>query len=256
MTLRRLKPGERLNAARGAVVVVVAEPEVAYLAATSSDQEVVLVEPGVTAMNAAIDACAEADIALIEAGIVAADGWLARLADAARSDSTVATASPFGATEVDVERAAKALATRSPRARPRVATCATHAVYLRRNALELVGPLDERYESVAEALCDFSRRCLERGLQHVLADDVLVGGGPRFPVLDAGEELVLSGALIRATAAVRRAKQDLDVTLDLRLIASELSGAQIHVLEIVSALARRGGARLGGAAPRPAAPTA
>ena len=53
-------------------------------------------------------------------------------------------------------------------------TCVGHCVYIRRSALELVGPFDVAFSPGYEEEVEFSQRCLIHGLRHVLADDVFV----------------------------------------------------------------------------------
>ena len=47
-------------------------------------------------------------------------------------------------------------------------------MYVRRDALELVGALDEQLDLRAAIELDFAQRCLLSGLTHVAADDVVV----------------------------------------------------------------------------------
>src|SRR5205807_1125591 len=68
----------------------------------------------------------------------------------------------------------------SPRLRPRLPSAVGHCVYIRREALDLVGGLDPVFSPGYGEEVDFSLRCSARGLSHVCADDVFVfhrGGG-------------------------------------------------------------------------------
>lgn len=166
--------------------------------------------------------------------------------------------------------AAAAVRERSLRLRPRLPTAIGHCVYFRRSALELVGAFDPAFTPGYGEEVDFSQRCLHRGLCHVLADDVLVlhhGGGSfssngaRSPAQDEHERILkarypyyhhavraleedATGPLPRALGCARRALLGLDVVMDGRVLAGPTTGTQLHVLELIAALARTGEARL------------
>src|SRR6202011_5845548 len=86
--------------------------------------------------------------------------------------------------EWSLDDAAAVVRSRSLRLRPRLPTAIGHCVYIRRDALELVGDFDLAFSPGYGEEVDFSQRCVRRGLCHVLADDVLVlhhGGGSFTP---------------------------------------------------------------------------
>ena len=60
------------------------------------------------------------------------------------------------------------------RAYPRFARPEGPCVYLRREALELLGGFDEKATDIAHALTVFGERALRRRMLHVAADDVYV----------------------------------------------------------------------------------
>jgi glycosyltransferase involved in cell wall biosynthesis len=215
---------------------------------------------GVESLRAALEAATGSDVAFLATAAVVTDGWLHRLAEASHSDSTVGSSTalelrdPAAASRVAARLRADAAGTPA-RIAPRPSLCA----YVRAEALAGVGPPDGSLAPPA-AVVDLLDRMLAMGFQHVLAGTAAVAGPPvaldqsdlaalteRFPWIaepDDAPEPLFTPALARPLAAARRAEHGLDVTLDIRLLGSELSGAQIHVLETVGALARSGSVRL------------
>jgi len=233
-------------------------------------------------VNGAFEIAAPADVVVLNSDCVVAEGWLEGLRDAAYSDSRVATAStltnhgtivsvpergrplpslPSGWT---LEQAAAAVRAASLRIRPRLPTAIGHCMLIRRSALELVGAFDEAFSPGYGEEVDFSQRCLQRGLCHVLADEVLVrhhGGGSfsangrRTPVQDEHERIIAArypyypeavadlerdsrGPLARALGAARRALRGISVVIDARILGETITGTQLQVLEVIAALAR------------------
>jgi GT2 family glycosyltransferase/glycosyltransferase involved in cell wall biosynthesis len=144
---------------------------------------------------------------------------------------------------------------------PIIPTAIGHCVFIRRSALDLAGPFDEAFSPGYEEEVDFSQRCTVRGLVHILADDVFVlheGGGSfkesaaqlmvehhdivkaRYPYYDdwitevAHDE---QSNLAQSLAGARRALGSLSVTVDGRILTPFVTGTQIHVLEVIAALA-------------------
>lgn len=178
--------------------------------------------------------------------------------------------------------AAAAVRLASFRARPRLPTCVGHCVYVRRSAIELVGDFDLAFSPGYGEEVDFSQRCLRSGLCHVVADEVLVfhhGGaslvrgehaasgslvasGPQASPIQRQHEQMLAarypyyhdavralerdggGPLARSVSAARRALKGLSVTIDARALTGAMTGTQLHVLELIGALARTGQARV------------
>jgi GT2 family glycosyltransferase len=169
-----------------------------------------------------------------------------------------------------LDEAAAAVRARSLRLRPRLPTAIGHCMFICRTALELVGDFDLAFSPGYGEEVDFSQRALHRGLCHVLADDVLVlhhGGGSFSPngqrdaVADAHEQIIRArypyyhgairaldgevlGPLGRALSAARRALKGLSVVIDARTLAGPMTGTQLHVVELIAALARTGQARV------------
>jgi glycosyltransferase involved in cell wall biosynthesis len=247
--------------------------EIHHLRVTAADGAVGLA-------NAALSACSEADVLLLAGHALVFKGWLGRMSDAGRSDSTVGTASALGndggllsitgsheplRSDVSLDRLAAALAERSPRARPRVPTADGHSVWISRSALELVGPLETAFESLRAALIDFSQRCVLRGLVNVAVDDVLVpsvepGHAARDGELDVGPDRDLLKRrypyllqaldnrvwppLSRSLSVARRALRQLSVTIDARIVRGSFSGAHAETLELIAVLAGTEGVRV------------
>jgi glycosyltransferase involved in cell wall biosynthesis len=172
--------------------------------------------------------------------------------------------------EWSLDVASEAVRAKSLRLRPRLPTAIGHCIYVRRHALELVGDFDLSFTPGYGEEVDFSQRCVRTGLSHVLADDVLVlhhGGGSfsrngkRNPAQDEHEKLIatrypyyhesvqmleddVAGPLARSLSAARRALKGLSLVVDGRILAGPMTGTQLHVLELIAAVARTGQARI------------
>lgn len=161
--------------------------------------------------NAAFAAAAPADVIIVNSDVVVAQGWFEGLSAAARSDSTIATATPLTnhGTIVSVpvrntaqprlpdgmqlDEAAARIRQASLRLRPRLPVGIGHCLYIRRAALDLVGDFDLAFAPGYGEEVDFSQRCMLMGLQHVAADDVLVAhhGGGSFGALEGRSAIQL-----------------------------------------------------------------
>ena len=231
-------------------------------------------------MNDAFAACAPADVVILNSDVVVPAGWLARLREAAYSDALVATAStltnhgtllsvpernrpssqpPDGLSLTECDAA---ISGGSLRLRPRIPTGIGHCLYVRRSALDLAGAFDETFSPGYGEEVDFSQRCVQRGLVHVVADDLFVyhrGGASfgvnarqeqherilmdRYPYYHAAVREAADSEqtpLARALAAARAALGRMSVTIDGSALGPVVTGTQLHVLELAGALARRG----------------
>ncbi len=183
---------------------------------------------------------------------------------------------PEAAGDWNFGAAAAAVRAGSLRLRPRLMTAAGHCMYVRRSALDLVGDFDVAFTPGYGEEVDFSQRCLHMALAHVAADDVLVrhhGGvslsvdGAPNPAQRAHEALIderypyyresvtatrlaAPGPLARSLAAARRALNGLSVLIDARALRGPMTGTQLHVLELIAALAGTEQVRLGAIVPR------
>jgi GT2 family glycosyltransferase/glycosyltransferase involved in cell wall biosynthesis len=233
-------------------------------------------------VNAAFAAAAPADVAVVNSDCVVAAGWLEGLAAAAHVDTNVASATALtnNGTIVSVphrnrpqpnlpqgisfELSAARVRAYAPRLAPRIPTLVGHCFYVRRGALELVGDFDETFAPGYGEEVDFSQRCVAMGLQHVVADDVLVlhrGGasldrdGEHNPVQAEHEKVLRSrypwyapavedaesapfSPLARSLASARRSLLGLRVTIDGRVLTPTLTGTQVNTLEFIHALWR------------------
>jgi GT2 family glycosyltransferase/glycosyltransferase involved in cell wall biosynthesis len=231
-------------------------------------------------VNSAFAAAGEADVVVLNSDCVVAEGWLEGLRRAAYSDALVATASaltnhgtilsvparnrplPGIPQDMDLTRAASAVRERSPRFYPALPTAIGHCMYIRRQALDLVGAFDLAFSPGYGEEVDFSQRCVLQGLVHVAADDVFVlhhaGGsfgadGVANPVQLEHERIVEArypyyqraaaaastttfGRLPRAIASAKRAIEGLTVTVDGRCLGPLMTGTQVHTLQLISAL--------------------
>jgi glycosyltransferase involved in cell wall biosynthesis len=186
----------------------------------------------------AFERAAPADVVLLRPGCRVAPGWLEALHDAAYASATTATATaltqhdlhetptePFPQAAVQVQAACLRL-------RPRIESPEDVAcMYVRRSALDLVDGQGT----------DFRIRCVELGLAHVLADDVLVLD-PR--PAQAGATAEPSPPVRRARAAARRALRGLSATIDASILSGPTTGTHVHVLELIAGLARTEQVRL------------
>jgi glycosyltransferase involved in cell wall biosynthesis len=262
--------GQALRLQRGAVALCVLGESRDH--GTAADAVIILdrdTDPG--AINGAFEAAAQADVVVIHEAVRAQPGWLDRLRAAATCDSTVGAAVPLLAgggvlgigapiPEDSFEQIASLVAERSARTRPRIPATAAGCIYLRREAIDLVGPLDTGLGTVDAALTDFLERCLMHGLQEVVADDLLVLDGRPSAGVGASAAIAeryrwarqasevattrTSGPLARARGNARRTARGLTLTFDARILHDFLSGTQIHVLEVIQAVARARRARL------------
>ncbi|MBV9605288.1 MAG: glycosyltransferase family 4 protein [Solirubrobacterales bacterium] len=205
---------------------------VCVLGAGSDEQLRERTPPGVPILevDSPADAFARAvraDVVLLHPGTLVPSGWLEGMREAAYAAATTASASALTQPELAPERleqAAAAVRTGSLRLRPRIEAPAGACVYVRRSAIDLIG----------SAGGDFEARCVERGLAHVLADDVLVfAPAPATPLRHQP-----SPPEARATAAARRALRGVSATIDARILYGPTTGTHVHVLELIAALAR------------------
>ena len=232
-------------------------------------------------VNRGFALAAPADVVILNSDCEVGAGWIERLAQAAYSDSTVATVTtltnhgtvvsmpgtgpgPLPA-EWTVDQAADAVAAASLSLRPRLPTAIGHCLYVRRTALDLVGDFDLAFSPGYGEEVDFSQRCIQAGLCHVVADDVFVlhHGGSSFERTGRKSEIQLEheeivnarypyypravqalerdrGQLARALGVARRALRGMRVLVDVRVLAGATTGTQIHAVELLGALSRTG----------------
>jgi glycosyltransferase involved in cell wall biosynthesis len=207
-------------------------------------------------LNLASAVLAQADVVLLDYRCVVADGWLEGLREAAYADCTVATASGMIEQEGSIsigshgtvlegngaakpfEELAAVVRASSRRLRPRLSTANTLCIYVRRSALDLVGEV----ASAVPGECNFSDRCIQIGLSHVVADDVLVrlldGDLHRNLTTQAREPVG------RCLSAARRAIAGLSLIVDARALGGPVTGTQVHLLELLAALVGVEGVRV------------
>jgi GT2 family glycosyltransferase/glycosyltransferase involved in cell wall biosynthesis len=231
-------------------------------------------------VNAAFVASGDADVVVLNSDCVVAEGWLEGLHRAAYSDALVATSSALTnhgtilsvpkrnhpqsgiPQEWDLAHVAGAVREQSLRGCPTLPTAIGHCMYIRRQALDLVGGFDLAFSPGYGEEVDFSQRCVLHGLRHVAADDVFVlhhaGGsfgddGAANPVQKEHERIVEArypyyrrataaaaetdfGRLPRAIASARRAIEGFSVTIDGRCLGPLMTGTQVHTLQLIKAL--------------------
>ena len=139
------------------------------------------------AVNRALEQLAPADVIVLSEPCRVTPGWLERMRDAARGGlehgdrqrARGRRAPSSRCASEDAPGGGLRAAGRQPRRhtltlRPRLSRAVGPCVYVRREALELVGPLDEELDLRWALEVDFAQRCLLSGLAHVAADDVVV----------------------------------------------------------------------------------
>jgi glycosyltransferase involved in cell wall biosynthesis len=282
MRMNELPQSSQAQTRQGVCVLIAARAErkstglclESVRANTPAEIEVLVVEDSAGAVNQAIERAQRADVVVIEHPCKVAPGWLERLREAAHADTNTATASAladFGTAlalsdrqldgEGFAERAA-AVAAHAQRLHPRLRRAVGPCIYVRREALELVGSFDEELPLDLALALDFTQRCLLSGLAHVAAEDVLVaplepapsaeaGELPdtlleRYPYLEADAALAESEVLGVALRALPGPAADdrLWVTIDARALDGAVTGTQVHIVELIRALAHTEALRL------------
>lgn len=241
---------------------------------TPADVQIVQTGASSAEVNEALARVAPADVIVVDAPCLVDAGWLERLREAALADTNTATASAMAEAGTPLaigpsRRAApEAPAEPGEPLRPRLSRAVGPCVYVRREALELVGDLDEQLELTRALELDLAQRCVRTGLFHVAADDVVVvpldpgddgradedlspGEGAsqdallneRYPYL-AETPLARSPMLAQVLLSAREPAERLEVTLDARSLEGAITGTQVHVLALIGALARTQALRL------------
>lgn len=169
------------------------------------DREIVVLqhdnnEGFVRSCNDAFAATPGRDVVILNSDVVVGAEWLERLAAAALSSDSVATASTLTnhGTIVSVpdrnhptrtlpdhmapNEAARLVASGSLQLRPIIPTAIGHCFYVRRHVIDLLGCFDESFDPGYGEEVDFSQRAIAHGFCHVLADDVFTyhRGGSSF----------------------------------------------------------------------------
>lgn len=214
-------------------------------------------------LNAAAEAHPGADLVVTVGGVDLPDGWMAGVRAAALADDTVAAATALadgpGPPLIGAGQDPGAAVSGAP-LHPRVLWPWGHCAWIRRPALELIGPFDESLEHPEAVLADFGARALAHGLSTALADDVCVhrteaGYSPgserwpeadrralreRHPWLEAArdEQAALDpGTLRRSVVAARTTHSPISVTVDVRALGPGVGGTQTYQASLVLALA-------------------
>ncbi|MET0145368.1 MAG: glycosyltransferase [Ilumatobacteraceae bacterium] len=188
----------------------------------------------VRSCNDGFAATAGHDVVLLNSDVIVGEEWLERLAAAALSHDSIATAStltnhgtilsvpyrndprpalPGGLTPTE---AARRVAAGSRRTRPPIPTAVGHCCYIRRRALDLVGTFDETFSPGYGEEVDFSQRATTFGFRHVCADDVFTyhrGSGSFGTTAAARQRQEVHERIVRArypwyAAAVAHAADD------------------------------------------------
>jgi glycosyltransferase involved in cell wall biosynthesis len=224
------------------------------------------------AINEAARTTGRADLAILADACELPDGWLERMQRAAGVDDTVAAATalatgsgvpPFAGFDGDpvlraLPQESDSQASRAP-VHPRIFTLWPCCTYIRRTALDLLGPFDETLAHPAAVLAEFAARALSHALACVLADDLLLRrlpGGlapcpdaerarvaaihPWIEAVWAEENALELGPLRRSLLAARVSGGPLSVTVDARALGPTTAGTQSYTAGLVLALARSG----------------
>jgi len=145
-------------------------------------------------------AATQGDIVLLNSDTQVTSGWLDRLVTCAASDPRIATITPFtnngeiasfpefcrpNPWPSDPERIARACVAAGPPSYPDIPTAVGFCMYIRRAALDKIGPFDPIFGRGYGEENDFSRRAAARGWRNVLCDDAYVAhrGNASFGLL-------------------------------------------------------------------------
>jgi glycosyltransferase involved in cell wall biosynthesis len=214
------------------------------------------------AINEAARRTGRADLAVVADTCDLPARWLEQLRDAAHADDTIGTACAvadpiFGQLRLDGAAAPgdPTAASRSA-VHPRVLLLRPPCTFIRRSAIDLSGPLDERLRHPGTALADLGAKALACGMSCVLADEVrarpMPGGLGAFPeaeldllrtahpwvdVARDDESALEIGPLRRAVIAHRALRSGPSVTIDARALGPAVGGTQTYVRALVLALA-------------------
>jgi glycosyltransferase involved in cell wall biosynthesis/GT2 family glycosyltransferase len=228
--------------------------------------------------NEAFELCAPADVIVLNSDCVVTPGWFEAMTSAGRHP-LVATVSVFTnhgtivslpernrpqplPQTLDPAAAAEQIRKSSLHLRPRLPTAIGHCFLVKRAAIELVGPLDVAFSPGYGEEVDFSQRCVQHGLLHVLADDAFVlhhgsasfagnGANPlqeqhhrmisiRYGYYDPWVDVTArseNSPLADAIGSAQRALREISVTVDARCLGPIVTGTQLHTLEVITALA-------------------
>ena len=232
----------------------------------------------VDTVNEAFELCAPGDVVVLNSDCIVTAGWFEAMTSAGRHP-LVATVSVFTnhgtilslpernrpqpalPQTLDPAGAAGQIRKHSLRLRPRLPTAVGHCFLVKRAAIELVGGFDVAFSPGYGEEVDFSQRCVQHGLLHVLADDafVLHRGSASFaangtnPVQEAHNRMISvrypyydewvascadseSSPLAHAIGSAQRALRGIAVTIDARCLGPIVTGTQIHTLEVIAAL--------------------
>jgi GT2 family glycosyltransferase len=247
----------------------------------------------VATTNDAFARTAPADVLVVNSDCVVTAGWFHAMVSAAHQSTLVATVSVFTnhgtilslpyrnrpqpalPQTIDPNAAAAAIAAASGTLRPRLPTVVGHCFYVRREALELVGPFDLAFSPGYGEEVDFAQRCSLHGLVHVVADDAFVlhkgsasfaSNGAPNPLKEEHDRMVgvrypyyydwickfaedETSPFARAFGVAERSLRNLTVSIDGRCLTSLVTGTQVHTLEVIAALSRQRSGRVRVAVP-------
>jgi GT2 family glycosyltransferase/glycosyltransferase involved in cell wall biosynthesis len=247
----------------------------------------------VATVNDAFTRTTPADVLVVNSDCVVTAGWFSAIVSTAHQSTLVATVSVFTnhgtilslpyrnrpqpalPQTVDPDSAAGAISAASGTLRPRLPTVVGHCFYVRREALELVGPFDLAFSPGYGEEVDFAQRCLLHGLVHLVADDtfVLHKGSASFAAREAPnptkakhDQMIAvrypyyyewinefadddTSPFARALGIAERSLRDLKVSIDGRCLTPIVTGTQVHTLEVIAAVSRQKGVRLRVAVP-------
>ncbi|MBD8507588.1 glycosyltransferase [Hoyosella sp. G463] len=195
------------------------------------------------------------DVVILNSDTIVGPEWVPRLQAAARSSSTIATATaltnhgtivsvgadgkPASAIPGghDPREAAIRVARAATRTRPRLPTGIGHCLYITRRALDVVGGFDDAFAPGYGEEVDFCQRALAHGLQHVVADDVFIyhrggasfGESPRKRQLQAAHERIIAQRYPYYHPWVRKHAGDEGSMLAAALLTARAALAGLHI---------------------------
>jgi glycosyltransferase involved in cell wall biosynthesis len=143
-------------------------------------------------LNTAFEKLAPADVIVLNSDIIVGPEWDTRLIAAARSRTDIATATALSANATvftvdgpeswklqppsvdEFAQISSKVREASRQVRPFVPVATSFCTYFSRNALNVVGLLDEEFSPGYGEEVDYSLRCVSYGFTHIAVDDVYV----------------------------------------------------------------------------------
>ena len=238
----------------------------------------------VQSANRGIGTSTTNDVVLLNTDTLVTEGWLTRIQRAIYRSPRVATANPLSNSASaysipdigsivrgNLDVVGDAIARTSERLYPEIPVAVGFCLYIKRAAIDRVGPLDEVFGRGYGEEGDFCMRCVQAGLTHIIVDDAfvfhaggvsmraagIVGDGEitvpanekilqqRYPDYDKRIQAFLRGGVIDRLAASARIGVAMAVAERRRRVVfvmhsdlqdEQLAGTEYHALDLLNGL--------------------